>query len=101
MTAPTDVLWECRPHTRAKHTILRSYLDAWLPILGTTFPVVHLVDGFAGPGRYTGGEMGSPLIMLDAFLGHTARDRSPPTCATFSLRRTSGGLATSRGRWPS
>jgi three-Cys-motif partner protein len=33
-----------------------------------------MVDAFAGPGRYLGGEPGSPLIMLDAFLEHTARD---------------------------
>ena len=32
-----------------------------------------MVDGFAGPGRYVGGEKGSPLLMLDAFLEHTAR----------------------------
>jgi len=32
-----------------------------------------LVDGFAGPGRYTGGEDGSPIIMLKAFLEHQDR----------------------------
>lgn len=34
-----------------------------------------LVDGFAGPGRYAGGEDGSPLIMLRAFLEHAHRER--------------------------
>jgi three-Cys-motif partner protein len=32
-----------------------------------------VVDGFAGPGRYLGGEDGSPIIMLKAFLEHTDR----------------------------
>ncbi len=70
------------PHTKGKHIILRSYLDAWLPIMshgaryhsavGTGRLV--LVDGFAGPGRYSTGEDGSPLIMLKAFLDHTQRE---------------------------
>lgn len=34
-----------------------------------------IVDGFAGPGRYTGGEPGSPLIMLDALTTHSAMAR--------------------------
>lgn len=75
MTTPDDVLWDCRPHTRAKHRLLRGYLDAWMPIIGSRFPSVHLIDGFAGPGRYRGGELGSPLIMLNAFLEHRARMR--------------------------
>ena len=36
------------------------------------------VDGFAGPGRYTGGEEGSPLIALRALLDHPHfRQRRP------------------------
>jgi three-Cys-motif partner protein len=71
------------PHTAAKHTILRKYLDAWLPIMsaGESLRAVNgrgrllLVDGFCGPGRYAGGEDGSPLLMLKAFLEHGYRDR--------------------------
>lgn len=69
------VLWPLKRHTVAKHQILRWYLDAWLAILGSgTYAKHHLVliDGFAGPGRYRGGEKGSPLIMLDAYLEHSA-----------------------------
>jgi three-Cys-motif partner protein len=33
-------------------------------------PRLLLLDGFAGPGRYSGGEAGSPLIMLDALRAH-------------------------------
>ncbi len=73
MADPT--LWALAPHSRAKHEILRKYLDAWLPILGMTQPAVYLIDGFAGPGRYTGNEEGSPLIMIRALLSHSARDK--------------------------
>lgn len=38
-------------------------------------PRLLLVDGFAGPGRYQGGEDGSPLIMLKALLEHEAFGR--------------------------
>lgn len=31
---------------------------------------IVLIDGFAGPGRYTGGEEGSPIIALRALLEH-------------------------------
>lgn len=81
MTKPSDTLWPMEPHTRGKHIVLRSYLDAWLPIMshgaryrsamGTGRLV--LVDGFAGPGRYSTGEDGSPLVMLKAFIEHTQR----------------------------
>jgi three-Cys-motif partner protein len=62
------------PATAAKHTILRAYLNAWFPIMGRK-PRIVVIDGFAGPGRYTGGEPGSPLIMLTALLDHSAFDR--------------------------
>lgn len=61
-------------HTAAKHTILRKYLDAWLPILGGgryARDDVVLIDAFAGPGRYSTGEVGSPLLMLKAYLEHS------------------------------
>lgn len=67
-TLPT--IWACEPHTRAKHRILRGYLDAWFPIL-SKYPKaerVLYVDGFAGPGVYEGGELGSPLIALESAL---------------------------------
>lgn len=73
MTKPKDTYWAIDEHTLAKHRILREYLQAWLPIVGTRFPRVRLVDGFAGPGRYLNGEPGSPTIMLNALLGHASR----------------------------
>lgn len=73
--AKKGILWASTRPTQAKHKILRTYLDAWLPILGAgRYAHQHLVliDGFAGPGRYSGGEPGSPLIMLSAYLDHPA-----------------------------
>lgn len=73
--AKKGTLWPITRPTQAKHTILRKYLDAWFPILGAgrhAHKDVVLIDGFAGPGRYSGGKPGSPLIMLDAYLSHSA-----------------------------
>lgn len=65
MATPKDTIWAIEPHTLAKHEILRRYLAAWFPILGTYNNRVVYIDGFCGPGRYTGGEAGSPLIALN------------------------------------
>ncbi len=64
MTKPSETLWEIEPHTKAKHEILRRYLGAWFPILGSKLPRIVYIDGFCGPGRYLGGEDGSPVIAL-------------------------------------
>ncbi|WP_080682004.1 three-Cys-motif partner protein TcmP [Sorangium cellulosum] len=70
-TLPT--IWELEPHTAAKHRILRSYLDAWFPILARHPKAkrVLYVDAFAGPGEYKNGEDGSPVIALKAVLEHS------------------------------
>ena len=70
MATPPDTLWEIAPHTKAKHEILRRYLEAWFPILNTYRDRIVYIDGFCGPGRYLGGEKGSPLIAVDAALSH-------------------------------
>jgi three-Cys-motif partner protein len=67
---PRTTRWPLDPHTRAKHQILRWYLDAWLPIMAKWNGRIIFLDGFAGPGRYAGGEEGSPLIALRALLEH-------------------------------
>jgi three-Cys-motif partner protein len=67
--APKTTVWELAPHTCAKHEILRRYLQAWTPILSHGgFPEIVYIDGFAGPGRYSKGEDGSPIIALKAAL---------------------------------
>ncbi|MBL6600027.1 MAG: three-Cys-motif partner protein TcmP [Alphaproteobacteria bacterium] len=69
MAAPKETIWQLEPHTRAKHEILRRYLQAWMVILSQgRFPDILYIDGFAGPGEYEGGELGSPIIALDTAL---------------------------------
>lgn len=77
---PTATKWDLEPHTRAKHEILRGYLNAWLPIMAHSKPRpkrVTVLDGFAGPGVYKSGEEGSPLIALRALLGRHDLSRVP------------------------
>ena len=71
MARPT--IWPLDPHTAAKHAILRKYLNAWLPKLTKYNGRVIICDGFAGPGIYSKGEEGSPVIALNAFLEHSHR----------------------------
>jgi three-Cys-motif partner protein len=73
MAAPKEILWQMDPHTAGKHSVLRAYLHAWLPILGSWSKRILFIDGFAGPGEYVGGEEGSPLIALRAFADHSAK----------------------------
>jgi three-Cys-motif partner protein len=65
-----DAVWPLQPHTAAKHRILRCYLDAWFPIMGSWNGRILILDGFAGPGIYKGGEEGSPIIALRALTDH-------------------------------
>lgn len=68
-SAPRTTIWPLDPHTRAKHEILRHYLVAWIPILSLgKFPKLVYIDGFAGPGRYSKGEDGSPILAIKAVL---------------------------------
>jgi three-Cys-motif partner protein len=73
VTTPEKTIWPIEPHTAAKHKILRKYLDAWYPILTTYNQRIVYVDGFSGPGLYTGGEPGSPIIALEAAITHRAK----------------------------
>ena len=66
---PKSTIWELEPHTAAKHHILRRYLQAWVPILSQgKFPLLVFIDGFAGPGRYSKGEEGSPIIAIKSVI---------------------------------
>lgn len=77
MAAPKTTIWDLDPHTRAKHEILRMYLHSWVPILGQGgFPAFLYIDGFSGPGRYSKGEDGSPIIAIKAALMHLSRIKS-------------------------
>ena len=69
---PKETVWELKDHSAAKHEILRSYLQAWFPILSKYHSRLIYFDGFAGPGRYQGGEPGSPLVAIDVARRHLA-----------------------------
>jgi len=71
--AVKETLWPAPPHTLAKHAILRAYLEAWFPILAKWHQRIIYYDGFAGPGRYIGGEDGSPVIALSVARDHRAQ----------------------------
>lgn len=73
MAAPTTKTWTPKPHTKAKHALLKEYLGAWFGIMGHKFPEVLYVDGFCGPGVYDDGGRGSPLIALDIASGLSAK----------------------------
>ena len=69
-----------KDHHGAKHGLIEQYLKVWVPTLGQSYSRTVLIDAFASAGRYTGGRRGSPLVMLDAYLQHSARDalKRPP-----------------------
>lgn len=77
---PVEKLPPYDAHHRAKHELLRRYMDVWMPKLGFTHDQVAIVDGFASAGRYSDGKRGSPLITLDAYVGRgdRARFKRPP-----------------------
>ncbi|TAJ10651.1 MAG: three-Cys-motif partner protein TcmP [Nitrospirae bacterium] len=67
---PRTTRWPIEPHTQAKHLILERYLKAWLPIMASFNGRIVYIDAFAGPGRYSKGEEGSPIIALKTLLGN-------------------------------
>lgn len=80
MPAASGKHWPISPHTRAKHLILKRHLDAWLPIMTQVNSQLLFIDGFAGPGRYEGGEDGSPIVALKAAMLNRRFQQVPPKC---------------------
>ena len=72
---PNSTIWPLEAHTRGKHLVLQEYMNAWLPIMTTTNARVLFIDAFAGPGEYSAGEPGSPIIALKTLLDHKALGR--------------------------
>lgn len=70
MSKRLGTTWDLDPHTEKKHEILRRYFEAWLPIMAKWNGRVVYIDGFAGPGRYSKGEDGSPIIVLKSARDH-------------------------------
>lgn len=75
MSDNNSTTWDITPHTKAKHEILKRYLGAWFPILSKWEGRLIYLDGFAGPGVYTGGELGSPVIALQTAVNHVLLPR--------------------------
>lgn len=71
----TTTKWPIDPHTQAKHQILEEYLKKWFPILSSTADRVIFLDGFAGPGIYSKGEDGSPVIAIRTAVEHKLAER--------------------------
>jgi three-Cys-motif partner protein len=80
MSKPLGTVWNLEPHTAKKHEILRRYFEAWLPIMARWNGRVVYIDGFAGPGQYSLGEDGSPIVVLKAARDHTYPIRSELVC---------------------
>ena len=70
---PKTTLWPLDDHTRGKHMVLRAYMDAWLPIILSKYERAMFVDAFAGPGEYEKGDLGSPVIALNALAQHSSQ----------------------------
>lgn len=92
MTDSLPCVYEADAHTLAKHRILEGYLKAWMPIIttqnarvGASRPVRY-VDGFAGAGEYTGGELGSPIVALNVALNHDRQFETPIKCLFIEER---------------
>lgn len=77
-----ETVWFAEEHTRAKHKILKGYLDAWAPIMSrqaarSRSRAPLYIDAFAGPGVYRDGADGSPVVAIKAVLGHSLEIPSP------------------------
>lgn len=72
MSKKLPTVWPLTPHTEAKHQLLKHYLGGWFPILSTWNSRIVFFDGFAGPGVYTKGQPGSPLVALDTLMQHNS-----------------------------
>lgn len=70
MVNKVETTWQLEPHTLAKHIILKKYLHAWIPIIASSNRRIIYIDGFAGPGKYSSGEDGSPLIAIKSLIEH-------------------------------
>jgi three-Cys-motif partner protein len=84
------------PHTAGKHFVLAEYLKAWFAIIGQTTERMVFIDGFAGPGRYTGGEPGSPIIALNVLRDHASLPRFRAEAGFFFIEERSDRVAALR-----
>ena len=94
MATKAETIWREDPHSNAKRVILRKYLQAYIPVVGSRYNTLNIMDVFAGPGEYLGqGEMengvrekGSPMIALHAAMGYFEGQRSQATGNVTTIR---------------
>ncbi|MFG1832971.1 three-Cys-motif partner protein TcmP [Micromonospora chersina] len=72
MPPPQDTLWRSQPRVLIKHQVYRHYLQCWMGKICRSFEQASIVDAFAGPGQYSDGPDGSPLVIAKTFLEHSA-----------------------------
>ncbi len=84
MSDPKSTIYRACPHTKAKHSILKAYLQRWLTILdrqavklGRSSQRLLYVDGFAGAGEYEDNIPGSPQIPIDVVANHASQFACP------------------------
>lgn len=93
MAAPSSTIWDMEPHTEAKHRILREWWNGWLPKMAMSRGRVIYFEGFAGPGVYTNGKPGSPVVAIQAALNHLLRPRFEDKEVIFFLVEEKGDRA--------
>ena len=76
MSRDNSTFWGIDKHTIVKHQILKYYLSAWFPIISSWNNEVLYIDGFAGPGRYSNNEDGSPIIAINTALDQPSLRKS-------------------------
>lgn len=80
MTTERTVPWDADMHTKAKHAVYERYLSKWTPIMLRGFGAnITYAEGFSGPGVYTDGTPGSPVLALRSVL-------QDPECRRMAAR---------------
>jgi len=88
MPLPDDAeeKWLLKEHTKVKHEILGKYLSGWIRILGK-FHKLNIFDCFAGRGQYLGGEIGSPIIIMQTLARIREKMKRPEKAACIFIEK--------------
>jgi three-Cys-motif partner protein len=97
------------PHSLAKHTILRDYIEEYVRILTRSgsypCPDLMLIDGFAGGGEYVvegqGSKIhdGSPIVLMNAVETARARLNGPGRKKPFDVNASFVFIEKKRDNW--
>ena len=77
---------ERKDWSEIKHRILKKYLQPYCYKLGSWNKEIFYVDGFAGPGVYKDGDIGSPLIAVD-WAKRFQQERRPFTLRCLNIEQ--------------